>query len=165
MNDCRFGASDLMAATVSLALEYVYQPHPRFWRDFNVAFLVRALTVCVPDWRATINSAGHASGGAPRLLADVEEYVRVNAFDEANAELLGTLPVHMRPTDGATAFEWLSAQLARNGMMEELDFARRDGDVCGECTLMCCTALRKRQSGDISRGPGRSSLECIATQS
>ncbi|NTZ82014.1 hypothetical protein FCJ61_03025 [Burkholderia metallica] len=135
MDDCRFCASDLMAATVSLALEYAYKPHPRFWRDFNMAFLVRALTLCVPDWRAAINRAGHASGGATRLLADVEEYVRVNAFDEANAEMLRALPCYMRPTDGATAVEWLSAQLARKGMTKELDFARRDGDVCGEGAL------------------------------
>lgn len=47
MNDCRFDASDLTAATLSLALEYVCQPHPRFWRDFNMAFLIRALTLCV----------------------------------------------------------------------------------------------------------------------
>ncbi|MBU9631585.1 hypothetical protein KTE60_20065 [Burkholderia multivorans] len=135
MYDCQFGASDLTAATVSLALEYVYQPHPRFWRDFNVAFLVRALTLCVPDWRAAINSAGRASRGATRLLADVEEYVRVNAFDEANAEMLRSLPVYMRPTDGHTAFEWLCAQFARKGVRKELEFARRDGDVCGDGAL------------------------------
>ncbi|WP_244098098.1 hypothetical protein [Burkholderia ambifaria] len=135
MYDCQFGASDLTAATVSLALEYVYQPHPRFWRDFNVAFLVRALTLCVPDWRAAINSAGHASGGATRLLADIEEYVRVNAFDEANAEMLRALPRYMRPTDGASAFDWISVQLARKGMTAELEFEQRDGDVCGDGAL------------------------------
>ncbi|ONY85257.1 hypothetical protein A8F31_36720 [Burkholderia cenocepacia] len=147
MDDCRFCASGLTTATVSLALEYVYQPHPRFWRDFNIAFLVRALTLCVPDWRAAINRAGHASGGATRLLADVEEYVRVNAFDEANAEMLRALPVHMRPTDGATAFEWLSAQLARKGKMEELDFARRDGDVCGEGALDALHCIEEAAAG------------------
>ncbi|WP_232429289.1 hypothetical protein [Burkholderia ubonensis] len=140
-------ASDLTAATVSLALEYVYQPHPRFWRDFNVAFLVRALTLCVPDWRAAINSAGHASGGATRLLADVEEYVRVNAFDEANAEMLRSLPVHMRPTDGTTAFEWLSTQFARKGMAEELEFARRDGGVCGDGALDMLHCLEEAAVG------------------
>ncbi|VWD64341.1 hypothetical protein [Burkholderia contaminans] len=147
MDDCRFGASDLTAAIVSLALEYVYQPHPRFWRDFNVAFLIRALTQRVPDWRAAINSAGHASGGATRLLADVEEYVRVNAFDEANTEMLRSLPVHMRPTDGATAFEWLSAQFARKGMTEELEFALRDGEVCGDGALDMLHCLEEAAVG------------------
>ncbi|EEE11850.1 hypothetical protein [Burkholderia multivorans] len=147
MDDCRFCASGLTAATVSLALEYVYQPHPRFWRDFNVAFLVRALTRCVRDWRAAVNSAGHGSGGATRLLVDVGEYVRINAFDEANAEMLRALPVHMRPTDGATAFEWLSAQLARKGMMTELDFARRDGNVCGEGALDMLHCLEEAAVG------------------
>jgi hypothetical protein len=147
MDDCRFGASDLTAATASLALEYVYQPHPRFWRDFNVAFLVRALTLCVPDWRAAIDSARHASGGATRLLADVEQYVRVNAFDEANAEMLRSLPVHIRPTDGATAFEWLSAQFTRKGMTEELEFARRDGDICGDGALDMLHCLEEAAVG------------------
>jgi hypothetical protein len=147
MRDCRFDASCLTAATLSLALEYVYKPHPRFWRDFNAAFLVRALTLCVPDWRAAINSAGHASGGATKLLADIEEYVRVNAFDEANAEMLRSLPVHTRPTDGATAFEWLSAQFARKGMTEELEFARRDGDVCGDGALDMLHCLEEAAVG------------------
>ncbi|AQT53727.1 TPA: hypothetical protein U2L33_002060 [Burkholderia cenocepacia] len=142
MNDCRFGASDLTAAAVSLALEYVYQPHPRFWRDFNMAFLVRALTLCVPDWRAATNSAG-----AKRLLADVEDYVRANAFDEANAEMLRTLPCHMRPTDGAAAFDWISAQLARKGMTEELEFARRDGEVCGDSALDVLHCLEEAAVG------------------
>ncbi|EEE05578.1 conserved hypothetical protein [Burkholderia multivorans CGD2] len=78
---------------------------------------------------------------------DVGEYVRINAFDEANAEMLRALPVHMRPTDGATAFEWLSAQLARKGMMTELDFARRDGNVCGEGALDMLHCLEEAAVG------------------
>lgn len=147
MSDCRFGTSDLTAATLSLALEYVYQPHPRFWRDFNTAFLVRALALCIPDWRAAVNSTGHASGGAKRLLADVEEYVRINAFDEANAEMLRALPRHMRPTDGATAFEWISAELSKEGMTEELVFARRDSDVCGDGALDVLHCLEEAAVG------------------
>lgn len=147
MNDCRFGASDLTAAAVSLALEYVYQPHPRFWRDFDMAFLVRALTLRVPDWRTAANSADHASGGAEGLLADVGEYIRVNAFDEANAEMLRALPRHMRPTDGVTAFEWLSTELARKGMTKELELARRDGDVCGDGALDVLHCLEEAAAG------------------
>ncbi|RQR26180.1 hypothetical protein [Burkholderia sp. Bp9142] len=147
MTDCRIDASSLTAATLSLALEYVYQPHSRFWRDFNMAFLVRALTLCVPDWRAATNSAGHASGGATRLLADVEEYTRANAFDEANAEMLRALPGHMRPTDGAAAFDWISAQLARKGMTAELEFARRDGDVCGDGALDVLHCIEEAVAG------------------
>lgn len=54
MTDCRFGASNLTAATLSLTAEYAFQPHSRFWRDFNVAYLVGALTLRVPDWRAAL---------------------------------------------------------------------------------------------------------------
>lgn len=147
MRDCRFDASSLTAATLSLALEYVYQPHPRFWRDLNIAFLIRALTLRIPDWRAAANTAGHASGGAKKLLADIEDYVRVNAFDEANAEMLRSLPVHMRPTDGATAFDWISAQLAKKGMPTEFEFARRDGDVCGDGALDVLHCLEEAAIG------------------
>ncbi|HGO6088801.1 hypothetical protein [Burkholderia cepacia] len=147
MTDCRFTASDLTAATLSLALEYAYQPHPRFWREFNIGFLLRALTICVPDWRDVLDSAAHASRGANRLLADVGEYVRVNAFDEANAEMLRAPPGHMRPTGGATAFDWISAQLARKGMTEALKFARRDGAVCGDRALNVLHCLEEALVG------------------
>ncbi|WP_185715899.1 hypothetical protein [Burkholderia sp. Bp9004] len=154
MRDCRFNASCLTAATLSLALEYVYKTHPRFWRDFNIAFLVRALSLHIPDWRAVTNSAGHASGGANRLLADVEEYVRVNAFDEANAEMLRALPMHMRPMDGASAFDWISAQLAKKGMAEELEFARQDGDVCGDGALDALHCIEEAAAGRIVERTG-----------
>ncbi|VWB89620.1 hypothetical protein [Burkholderia lata] len=147
MNDCRFDTSSLTAATLSLALEYVYQPHPRFWRDLNMAYLVRAISLRIPDWRTAANNVGHASGGANKLLADVEEYVRVNAFDEANAEMLRALPVHMRPSGGASAFDWISAQLARKGMTAELEFARRDDDVCGNSALDMLHCLEEAAVG------------------
>ncbi|KVR69011.1 hypothetical protein WK21_20020 [Burkholderia cepacia] len=149
MNDCRFGEENLTAAAISLALEYVYQPHPRFWRDFNMAFLARALTLCLPDWRAAVNSTGHASGGAKRLLADVEDYVRINAFDEANAEMLRALPRHMRPTDGAAAFEWIFAQLSKIGMTAQLECARRDGDVCGDGALDVLHCIEEAAVGRV----------------
>ena len=147
MYDCRFDASSLTAATLSLALEYVYQPHPRFWGDFNMTFLIRALALRIPDWRAAANTPGHASKGANRLLTDVADYVRVNAFDEANAEMLRALPVHMRPADGATAFDWISAQLARKGMTAELEFARRDSDVCGDGALDVLHCIEEAAAG------------------
>ncbi|KUZ75380.1 hypothetical protein WI38_28390 [Burkholderia ubonensis] len=73
--------------------------------------------------------------------------MRVNAFDEANAEMLRSLPVHMRPTDGTTAFEWLSTQFARKGMAEELEFARRDGGVCGDGALDMLHCLEEAAVG------------------
>ncbi|WP_254609135.1 hypothetical protein [Burkholderia lata] len=112
-----------------------------------MAFLVRALTLCVPDWRAATNNVSHASRGATRLLADVREYMRANAFDEANAEMLRALPGHMRPTDGAAAFDWISAQLARKGMTAKLEFARRDGNVCGDGALDVLHCLEEAAVG------------------
>ena len=147
MYDCRFDASGLTTAMLSLALEYVYQSHPRFWRDFNMTLLIRALTLRIPDWRVAANTPGHVSKGANRLLTDVADYVRVNAFDEANAEMLRALPVHMRPTDGASAFDWISAQLARKGMMAEFEFAQRDCYVCGDGALDVLHCLEEAALG------------------
>ncbi|MBB4518647.1 MULTISPECIES: hypothetical protein [Burkholderiaceae] len=79
-----------------------------------------------------------------RLLTDVEAYARVNAFGKAN-----TVPVHMRPSDGASAFDWISAQLARKGMTEEVEFARRDGDVCGDGALDVLRCLEGAAVGRI----------------
>lgn len=39
--------------------------------------------------------------------AHVLGYVRVNAFDETNAEMLKALPVHMHPSDGASELDWI----------------------------------------------------------
>ncbi|WP_423760392.1 hypothetical protein [Burkholderia sp. NLJ2] len=81
------------------------------------------------------------------LLVDIGDYVRANALDEANAEMLRALPSHMRPTDGATAFDWISAQLAMKGMTEELEFARRDGEVCGDSALDALHCLEEAAVG------------------
>ncbi|KER70043.1 hypothetical protein HR51_21735 [Burkholderia cepacia] len=147
MRDCRFGAPSLTATTISLALEYVYQPHPRFWRNLNITFVIQALTLHLPSWRAAANSAGHKSGGSDRLLSDVNAFLHANAFDEANAEMLRALPMHMRSTDGASAFNWISPQLARKGMTAELEFARRDGDVCGDGALDALHCIEEASAG------------------
>ncbi|ONR84775.1 hypothetical protein A8E19_33280 [Burkholderia cenocepacia] len=85
MDDCRFCASGLTAATVSLALEYVYQPHPRFWRDFNIAFLVRALTLCVPDWRAAdLPPANRASRSLVKFVFGEEDEHEEALYGTAN---------------------------------------------------------------------------------
>ncbi|HDR9161629.1 TPA: hypothetical protein QDB28_001992 [Burkholderia vietnamiensis] len=147
MSDCGFTASNLTAFTLSLALEYVYQPHPRFWRDFDLAYLVRAITLCTPDWRAPLNRANRPAESADKMLTDVGDYLRVNAFDEANAEMMLTLPVHARPSDAACAFDWISAQLASKGLNTELEFAKRDRDACGSHALEVLHCLEEAAQG------------------
>lgn len=145
MVDCRFGEAHLNAISLSFALEYVYRPHQRFWRQFDLEYLVTAVTRCVPNWRAALERT--SSGAADKLLRDVNEFLRVRAFDEANAEILMALPVHERPSDGASAFAWISGELLKKGLRTELDFARRDGNTCGEQALDALHCLEAAAAG------------------
>ncbi|MFP6560780.1 hypothetical protein WJ542_21125 [Paraburkholderia sp. B3] len=144
MTDCRFDQSHLNSMCLSLAMEYVYQPRPRFWQDFNIAYITVALSRCIPDWRHALEST---NGVPDRLLRDVGEFLHVKAFDEANAEMMLALPAHERPTDSASAFAWISSQLAHKGLKAELDFARRDGNACGEHALDALRCLEEAAAG------------------
>ncbi|WP_420211156.1 hypothetical protein ACN8ZM_25900 [Burkholderia aenigmatica] len=144
MADCQFNELHLTSMCLSLALEYVYQPRPRFWQDFDLMYLVTAMTRCIPHWQIALEGTGR---GVNELLRDVNEFLRLNAFDEANAEMLLTLPAHERPSDASSAFDWLCAQFARNGLETELEFARRDRDACGNHALEVLHCLEEAAQG------------------
>ncbi|OYD73669.1 UNVERIFIED_ORG: hypothetical protein BDU10_5350 [Burkholderia sp. CF145] len=144
LTDCDFAESQLNAGNLAMAMEYVYQPHPRFWRDFSPAFVADAVARALPYWN---RDAGRASERLQRLLRDVEETLRLNAFDEANAEMLGALPVHKRPADRVSASEWICAEHRRKGQIAEWTFARSDGKRCGECALDILTCLENANAG------------------
>ncbi|WP_249189589.1 hypothetical protein [Burkholderia ambifaria] len=144
MADCQFNEAHLTSMCLSLALEYVYQPRPRFWQDFDLMYLVTAMNRCIPNWQIALEDTGR---GMNELLRDVNEFLRLNAFDEANAEMLLALPAHERPFDAASAFEWLSAQFARRGLKTELEFARRDRDACGNHALDVLHCLEEAAQG------------------
>ena len=65
----------------------------------------------------------------------MEEVLQINAFDEANAGMIGALPVRERPADRASASEWICAEHRRKEQTAELAFAQRDGKRCGEGAL------------------------------
>lgn len=130
MVDCHFGTSHLNAMCLSLAIEYAYQPQLRFWRDFKIEDLLAAVTRLLPDWDAGLDAQVKV-----RMLEDVAEILRMNAFDEANAERLLALPAEERPTDAESAFTWIFRDLKRNGRLDELAYARRDGNKCGRHAL------------------------------
>lgn len=46
MADCQFNEAHLTSMCLSLALEYVYQPRPRFWQNFDLMYLVTAMNRC-----------------------------------------------------------------------------------------------------------------------
>jgi hypothetical protein len=147
MSDCQFGERQLNTMCLRLALEYVYKPHPRFWRDFDHAYLTNAITRRVPDWRAAIER--RAEGYADELMSDVESNLEDLAFDEALAEMIRTLPVHERPSDRHSAFEWISAQLATMGLKAELEFAMRAGLDCVDGALEVIDCLDAAGSGRV----------------
>ncbi|UOB58524.1 hypothetical protein MRS60_17145 [Burkholderia pyrrocinia] len=77
------------------------------------------------------------------MLQDIEGFLHCNALDEANAEMMLALPAHERPSDATSAFDWLCAQFARKGLKSKLEFARRDGDACGEHALIVLHCLEE----------------------
>ncbi|MCW3649178.1 hypothetical protein K6Y74_38885, partial [Burkholderia cenocepacia] len=82
----------------------------------------------------------------------LEETVRRNAFDEANAEMLMALPVPERPKTSHAAFDWILATLAEIGLTAELGFAERDGYDCGTDALLVLHRVAGRRKG---AGDGR----------
>lgn len=143
LGDCHFDEVHLTPMLLALALEFAYQPHPTFWRDLSMSVLENAMSRHMPNWR-TAPAMMH--GGADRLFQEVGKILRINAFDEANAEMLSTLPVAGRPATPSAAFAWISAELERKGLTAELEFARPDGDRCGEKALdvLYCLEEAKR---------------------
>lgn len=141
--DCHFDETHLTPMLLALALEYAYQPHPTFWRDLSTSVLEDAMSRHMPNWR-TAPAMMH--GGADSLFQEVGKILRINAFDEANAEMLSTLPVAERPPTSSAASAWICAELERKGLTAELEFARPDGDRCGEKALdaLYCLEEAKR---------------------
>jgi hypothetical protein len=144
LTDCEFDESRLNAGNITLAMEYIYQPHPRFWRDFNPSFIADAIERVFPGWTLT---AGNGPERLKKLLRDTDETLRLNAFDEANAEMLDALPMHERPADRTSASEWICAEYRRKGRTTECAFARRDGKRCGEGALAILTCLENAKAG------------------
>jgi hypothetical protein len=151
MHDCGFDESHLTPMFLALTLEYVYQPHPRFWRDFNVTILIDALSRHMPNWRTT---AGMRKGGADWLSQQVEMILRFNALDEANGEMILALPVEERPMTPSSAFAWISAELAKKGLAAQLEFARPDGERCGKNALDAVYCLEQAKLGNAVERTG-----------
>ncbi|SDI70919.1 hypothetical protein SAMN04487926_12272 [Paraburkholderia steynii] len=151
MADCRFDESHLTSMHLALALEYAHQPNPTFWRDLSPSVLQDAMSRYMPNWRT---APAMMDGGADRLFQEVGKILRINAFDEANAEMLSTLPVAERPTTSSAAFAWISAELERKGLTAELEFARPDGDRCGEKALDVLYCLEEAKRGVVVERTG-----------
>lgn len=142
MTDCGFDISHLNSTCLSLAMEYVYLPRLRFWRDFQVGDLLAALTQLIPSWEANLDAPTKT-----QMLNGISEHLRLNALDEANAERLLTQPPAERPTNAESATNWLCDQLKRSGRLEELAYAQRDGSKCGRHALELLDTLTAGPQG------------------
>ncbi|MEM5316529.1 hypothetical protein [Paraburkholderia sp. JHI869] len=151
MADCRFDESHLTPMHLALVLEYAYQPHPRFWRDFDIAILVDAISRHMPHWQST---ASMTDGGANEVLRELDATLEINAFDEANAEMLLAAPIGERPETPASALAWITAELVRRQLTTQLRFARRDGERCGEMALDVAYCLEQAKLGNIVERTG-----------
>jgi hypothetical protein len=136
--DCNFDESQLNGMHLCLAAEYVYQARPRFWREIRVSHFIAAVDRRFPNWRDALKMK---NGGEALLIDDIEEFLCIQAFDEANGEMMLALPPSKRPKDRCSAFEWIFTELTQRGMKEELDFALRDERRCGEAALEVLNCL------------------------
>jgi hypothetical protein len=144
ITDCEFDESRVNADSLAMAMEYAYQPHPRFWRDFSATIVAAAVARLLPDW---ISAPGKATRSGNGLMREVREILRVNAFDEENAEMIAAVPVHERPADRVAASEWICGEYRRKKQMSQLAFAQRDGKRCGEGALAVLECLEKARAG------------------
>ncbi|EUC18722.1 hypothetical protein [Paraburkholderia hospita] len=144
LTDCQFSESQLNVGNLVMAVEAVYEPHPRFWRDLNLMCVFDAVARVFPDWTP---SGRNAPRRATSLMRELEEVLKLNAFDEANAEMLGSLPKHKRPEDRLSAADWICAEYRRKGQTTELLFAQMDGKRCGEAALEVLRCIENARAG------------------
>jgi hypothetical protein len=110
LTDCQFSESQLNVGNLVMSVEAVYEPYRRFWRDFSLMCVVEAIARVFPDWMPSGRKPPHR---VESLMRELEEALELNAFDEANAEILASLPRHARPEDRTTAADWICAEYRR----------------------------------------------------
>ncbi|MFP3588531.1 hypothetical protein SCB29_33590 [Paraburkholderia sp. SIMBA_055] len=97
-----------------------------------------------PDWKP---SGRQTVRGVKSLMRAIEEVLEINAFDEANAEMLGSLPTHKRPPDRTSATDWICAEYRRKGETTRLLLAQMDGKRCGEAALEVLRCIEDARAG------------------
>ncbi|SAK89639.1 hypothetical protein AWB78_04739 [Caballeronia calidae] len=142
--DCRLTDQDLTAGIWEMALEYAYKPHPRFWRDIDLAAVVEAISLQYPNWRCAMATG---CSTAEEVLYEVDLALYCNGFFEAMAEKMMELPKSARPRTGVAALQWICTELDRNGQVAELLLAQLPEVQCGKHALLLMTCLEQAESG------------------
>jgi hypothetical protein len=142
--DCRLEDRDLTAGIWEMALEYAYEPRPRFWRDINLAEVVEAVSRQYPRWQSAVEAHGTT---ADEIFHQLDLIMVCNDFYEAMAEMMMTLPKSSRPRTGAAALEWICAELKKNGRAAEMRFAQAPEVQCGKYALLLMTYQERAEQG------------------
>jgi hypothetical protein len=144
LNDCGFDESHMNSMTLTMAMEYIYQPSARFWRDFNTSSVTAAVSRVFRDSQV---ASGETTRRIKRLKRVIKQVLEIYRFDEANAEMLEALPMHERPTDRAAAFVCICATYRRQRKYLELAFAQKEGRRCGEGALAVLECVENAKMG------------------
>lgn len=162
MEDCDFSAAAAVVPfNVVLALQATYRPHRDFWRSLDVPTVLAGLSRCVPTLNAVIaNTRRHLYS---QLVDEIEGFLTMNAFDEANAEQILTLPPEARPQDAESAYAWICAHHAALGAREQLRYAHRDGVRCGEAALDLVEGIEASAAGRGHTRLGSEIAELVRT--
>jgi hypothetical protein len=145
LTDCRLTERDLTAGIWEMALEYAYKPHPRFWRDIDLAAVVEAVSLRYQNWRCAMDTEG--SQTAEEVLHEVDLALFCNRFYEEMAEMMMELPKPARPRTGLAALQWICEELDRTGRFAELHFAQVPDVQCGKHALLFMTCLEQAELG------------------
>ncbi|MGA9919491.1 MAG: hypothetical protein WBR17_43890 [Paraburkholderia sp.] len=149
MSDCGFTAKEARSHfNVINTLEACYRPEPGFWLQLDTAAVQEALD-------AYIRRIGEAvlPQGA-EFTKEINQYLYMNRHDEQNAEMLAQVPRATRPDSAEAATRWICAELENRGLSDELEYAERDGDGCGEAALAHLAILEAAAEGRKSRRLG-----------
>ncbi|BCQ28129.1 hypothetical protein NK8_63180 (plasmid) [Caballeronia sp. NK8] len=144
MVDCGLKDTDVISGEFLAALAHAYKPLPRFWRDFKFQPVVEAVSTQYPSWTSAVLRREQS---ATNVLRKVKKILKRNAFDEANAELLMTLPPTARPETAEDALEWICMKLSNEGLGDQLKCARLIGLDCGEQALEVVHCLEQAAAG------------------
>jgi hypothetical protein len=149
MSDCGFTAKEARSRfNVIATLEACYRPETGFWQQLDTAAVQEALD-------AYIRRLGEAAPPQDaEFTKEINQYLYVNRHDERNAEMLAQVPRATRPDSAEAATRWICVELENRGLSDELEYAGRDGDGCGEAALVHLAIIEAAAEGRKSRRLG-----------
>ncbi|BCQ28130.1 hypothetical protein NK8_63190 (plasmid) [Caballeronia sp. NK8] len=159
--DCGLRDRDMTAGIWEMALEYVYKPNPRFWRDVDLEAVAEAISLQYPNWRRAMDTDGNS---AEEISHEVYLVLYCNRFYEAMAEMRVELPKSARPRTSVAALQWICEELDRTGHIAELHFAQVPDVQCGKHALLIMTCLEQAETGEEMVLLGTQNARCYRSE-